>query len=385
MAKRLGVTPGAVGGKLWLEGKKKAAEPEETNREAYWRKKAEEAERKLANRDVEATATEILVERIMEIAPTSYSPAPKVIVPERNPGGSPHSVVLMLSDTHVGQCVDPDQTLGLGNYSFDVFLRRLQRLEDATRSILNDHTTTPIREIVVAMIGDMMHGNLNHAAEAGQLNTAFNQFYSAGHAIAQFLRNISTLAPIRVVTAVGNHTRWGTQRKMPTDNRYSNLDQFLYAYLQALVRDIPSIDFKLDKQPFALFEVENHVFYAGHGDHLRGGDYILGVPNHAIGRNLSSTVQNFSAANMKVPHYYLVGHLHKPITLSHTHGEFIVNGGFPGMDGYGLMEGFKGIRPSQRLFLMHPKFGKSASYNIRLDFGDKVPHRYTLPGEFTCK
>lgn len=383
MAEKLGVSIGAVNNKLW-EFSSQVKKEAESNREAYWRKQAEDAQKQIAEMGDVETATEILVERIMELAPVSYQPAPYVEPPKRNSNGKPHSVVAMLSDTHVGQCVSKDQTLGLGNYSFDIFLRRLQRYEDTIRSITQDHTATPISEIVVPMIGDMMHGNLNHAVEAGQLNTAFTQFYSAGHAIAQFLRNISSIAPVRVYTAVGNHTRWGTQRKMPTDNRYSNLDQFLYAYVQALTADV-GIEFNLDKQPFALFEVQNHIFYAGHGDHLRGGDYILGVPNHAIGRNLSSTVQNFSAANMRVPNYYLVGHLHKPITLSHTHGEFIVNGGFPGMDGYALMEGFKGIRPAQRMFLVHPKYGKSASYTVRLDFGDETPHRYSLPSQFICK
>jgi len=235
------------------------------------------------------------------------------------------------------------------------------------------------------MIGDMIHGNLSHAVEAGQVNVLFDQFYSAGHAIAQFLRNLTAIAPVRIHTAVGNHPRWGTQKKMPTDNRYSNLDQFLYAYLAALLRDNKDISFNLNKQPFALFEVQGHNFYAGHGDHLRGGDRMLGVPNHAIGRNLSNNTQLFYRAGKALPNYYLFGHFHRPITLHHAAGEIIINGGFPGMDGFGLMEAFNSSSPSQKFFLMHPKFGRAASYDLRLDLGDATPHSYTLPENFTCK
>lgn len=288
----------------------------------------------------------------------------------------------MFSDTHIGQHVTPDQTLGLGNYSFEIFLRRLARLERSVTSILQDHTTTPVPEIVVAMIGDMLHGNLAHAVEAGQANTLFTQFFNGGHAIAQFLRNLSKLAPIRVETAVGNHTRMPNQHKMPTENRYSNFDHVLYAYVQALLRDCPRITMNLTKQPFALFDVAGHGFFAGHGDHLKGGDAILGIPNHALGRNLSNTSQNFNAVGKKFPNYFLFGHLHRPITLPHANGEIMINGGFPGTDGYALMSAFNSSKPSQKFFLMHPKFGKSASYDIRIDFGDNEPHGYTLPEGF---
>ncbi len=357
-----------------------------TDREDYWRRQAEEAQRKLRNRTQEDTAVDILVEKITELAPKAYNPPPFAFSTSKRTkagNGSPQSAVLMFSDTHIGQKIDADQTLELGNYSYELFLRRLNRLEDSIKSILSDHTTTEVPEIVVAMIGDMIHGNLTHAVEAGQVNTLFTQFYSAGHAIAQFFRNLSVIAPLRIETAVGNHPRWGTQRKMPTDNRYSNLDQFLYAYVAALLRDNPRVKINLTKQPFALFDVQGHLFYAGHGDHLKGGDRILGVPSHAIGRNLSNTAQNFTAAGKRLPNYYLFGHFHRPITLPHAQGSILVNGGFPGMDGFGLMEAFNASAPLQRFFLVHPKFGKSASYELRLDLGDNTPHKYQLPlGDF---
>jgi hypothetical protein len=252
-------------------------------------------------------------------------------------------------------------------------------------SILKDHTTTGIDELVVAQLGDMMHGALSHSVECGQLNTAFEQFYSAGHAIAQFYRNLSTLAPVRVQTAVGNHTRWGTQKKMPSDNRYSNLDLFLAAYVQALLKDCPRVSMNLDKQPFARFDVQGFKFLMGHGDNLRGGDKTLGIPNHAIGRATTVHSQLAFRSGNPLPNYFLFGHLHRPIQIPTTMGSVLINGGFPGLDGFALMEAFNSSFPSQRFFLVHPKFGVSASYELRLDLGDTVPHHYTLPKQFLCR
>jgi hypothetical protein len=352
----------------------------------YWKAECKKLARALENERLAALRDDELFSEAKVLAPRSYDPAPPVVWPE-NREGSAQSAVLLLSDTHIGQVVHSDQTLGFGGYNFEVFLSRLKRLEQAVYSILNDHVTTPIQELVIPILGDMIHGNLAHAVEAGQRNTLFNQFYSAGHALAQFLRNLSTLAPkLRIYTAVGNHTRWGTQRKMPTDNRYSNLDSFLYAYIQALLQDLPNIEWRIDKQPFAVFEVQGWTFWCGHGDNLRGGDKALGIPAHAIGRSIGSTMGLRAKAGQPLVNFFCTGHLHRPIQLPHTLGEFLVNGGFPGVDGYGLAEGFQAYPPAQKFFLMHPRFGRAACYDLRLDFAPKGPAPYyNLPGDFGCE
>jgi hypothetical protein len=354
----------------------------EPPKEGHWRREAEKAHRALQESQKRNTAVEVLVDIARELAPVAYDPPKFVIKARKRSSGTPQSAVLMFSDTHIGKIVTPDQTLGMGGYNFELFLRRLNRMEQSVHSIIEDHTTTEVPEIVIPMLGDMLDGNLAHAVEAGQQNTLFTQFYNAGHAIAQFFRNLSAIAPLRIHTAVGNHTRWGNQHKMPTENRFSNLDQFLYAYIEALLRGNLRIKFNLDKQPFALFDVQGHHFYAGHGDTMKGGDKALGVPNHAIGRTLSTTAQSFALAGKQMPHYFLYGHFHRPISLPHARGEVIINGGFPGLDGYALMSGFNPSRPSQKMFFVHPKFGKTASYDLQLDRGDSVKHSYELPANF---
>lgn len=681
----------------------------------YWKSKAKSIERDLAAVAKSQTAVEVLCERARELAPKSYSVSPPQCAIRKPSHGSPQSAVLLFSDTHIGAEVKPEQTLGLGGYNFEIFLRRLWRLEQSVASILQDHTTTEVPEIVIPMLGDQIDGALEHSAECGQLNTLLAQFYSGGHAIAQFFRNMARLAPLRIYGTVGNHcvdgeteiftdsgwkrgdaicpsdkclglspetgkvfwqtqkfvqekrvdrmvsisnrqfdfrgtehhrfyfrplgttkifearwseisvltrqhgievpvsgeydgsedlvpdkfielsaavltdgsidkngrvviyqsknsdwirsalaraglkfscrtrsrpypsaicsvkikttgmttelsfglsapasreflaatglkkgrlpdwvwamstpqferflgallagdgtgtlddpspvlygksaewlgqiqglcamhgwkgllssycpkgnpkrqyrlslcktrfvtvgaaaqieysdgtdeavwcvitpsenflcrrkgvsyftgnTRWQNQKRMPTKNRASNLDMFLYLYVEALLRDVPNIKFHFDWQPFACFEVQGFPFFCGHGDNLRGGDKILGIPNHAIGRSISTMTQLLTRAGKSTPAYYCYGHLHRPITLPHCKGEVLVNGSFVGIDGYALTEAFNSSQPLQRLFLMHPKFGRSASYDLRLDIGDGTPHKYSIPTVFECK
>lgn len=407
VAKRTGKSEAAIRGKRQrdgivppADGRKISSAPAPTTYEAdqeragndYWKRQYQEQRAKYERALSENSAVEQLVRLAVDLAPTSYqlSPVHAGLFKRHGGGpGSPQSALLLLSDTHVGQKIPADQTLGYGGYDFHTFLARLKYCERAVDSIATDHTTTKLDELVVCLGGDMIHGALNHGAEASQHATLFEQFYGAGHAIAQFLRNLAHRFPkIRVYCTVGNHPRWQNQHKMPTDNRYSNLDHFLYAYIEALTREIETIHWHLDKQPFALFDVQGFKFHLSHGDHLKGGDKALGIPNHAVGRMVSSTSQLFGKAQEASPHYFLVGHLHRSIVLPHARGSFIVNGGFPGLDGYGLAGGFSPVDPTQTFFLVHPKFGKTATYDIQLkhaivqEVGGGIVPAYSLPRNF---
>ncbi len=354
--------------------------------EGVWRKRFSDLNTKYQKALHENSVTQQLVNEITTTAPKSYEARPAVHINRfSSRPGAAQSAVLLFSDTHIGQVVDPKQTLDFGNYNFDVFLARLKYLEESVISIIENHMTVEIDELVIAMLGDMLHGNLQHSVEAGQHVTLFSQYYAGGHAIAQFFRNLAPLVPkIRVKTVVGNHTRWGTQRKMPTENRFSNLDMFLYALVAALTNDIKTIEWSLDMQPFALFDVKGFVFKAFHGDHLRGGDKALGIPNHAFGREVSTTSQLFNKHGRVAPHYYIGGHLHRGIQLPHAMGEIIINGGFAGLDNYALAENFNPVDPMQRLLFMHPKYGRTAEYPLSLKFANVTETRpYELPKDFT--
>lgn len=372
---RLGITRPADKPTTFTEDKQKA-------KGDYWKREYDSLYVKYEKAVKQASVTDQLVDLAQELAPMAYDPRPSAVPKKRGVGAS-QSAILMLTDTHIGQVIRPDQTLGFGGYNFEIFLNRLSFLENGVTSILQDHTTTKIDELVICLGGDMLDGALIHGAEAKQKNTLFDQFYGAGHALSQFIRNIAPLVPkIRLKCVVGNHPRWQNQHKMPTDNRYSNLDQFLYAYIQALTTELKNVEWSLDRQPFCLFDVQGFRFHLSHGDHLRGGDKALGIPNHAVGRMVSSTSQLYGKYDQSSPHYYLLGHMHRGIVLPHARGSVLVNGGFPGLDSYALASGFSPVDPSQLFFMVHPKYGKTATYDIQLKFGDS--HNYKLPNGFGC-
>jgi len=356
----------------------------EAQDEKYWKREFSALSTKYQKLLKAENAVDRLVSRVHELAPRSYSPTPAVKASPRKSSGHPQAALLMLSDTHIGKQVSPDQTLTFGRYDFDTFMARLKYLEESIISIVQNHVTTSVPELVIAMLGDLLDGTLAHSNEVGQVDPIFNQYYCGAHALAQFLRNLAPHFPkIRIYDVVGNHTRYQNQHRMPTKNRYSNFDKFLYALVRELVRDIPKVEWTLDAQPYQLFEVQGFTFFGAHGDTMRGGDKTLGVPNHAFGRLVSTATQLMNKYNRKAPNYYLVGHLHRDIVLPHATGSILVNGGFPGVDEFGLGEMFTPADPSQKFFFVHPQYGKTASYDIGLKFAQvgKTPP-YVVPAEF---
>lgn len=345
----------------------------------YWESQFKDLSKKYKNAIADAVLTDRLVSLAERVSPKSYETAPRKT--SRKVGKSaPQSAVLLLSDTHVGQVIDPGQTMGFGEYNFKIFLARLKFLEERVISITQDHTNTDISELVVAMMGDMIHGALGHGSEADQHSTLFSQVYGCAHALALFLTNLAPYFPcIRVDTVVGNHSRFCHQHKMPTVNRYSNLDTFVYALVKGLVKS-DNISINIHSEPFRVLEVQNHILHLSHGDHWRGGDKALGIPNHSIGRQLSTTSQLFAKDRRQAPNYYLTGHWHRSIEIPHSIGAIIINGGFPGLDNYALASNFNPVDPSQKMFMMHPKYGRTSSYDIQLKFAD-LENTYRMPGD----
>jgi len=397
LAVAIGVTRDVIDGKrrrLKLTGTKKASPPakvETTPTEdkvvqdnKYWKNQYTKLNSKYEEVLKQTIVVDRLIEGIQTAAPASYQTAAPPKARKVVTSQTAESAVLLFSDTHIGKETYKAQTLQFEEYSMQTFLDRLQTLEDGVISILRDHSTAPLNELVIATLGDMLDGALAHGAEADQAHTIFSQFYIGAHAIAQFFRNVAAHVPsVRILTTCGNHTRFSNQKKMPTSQRYSNFDQFLYAYVEALTSDVKNIKWQLDEQPFAVFQVEGFTFFAAHGDHWRGGDKALGIPLHSIGRQINATTQLFHKHGQNVPHYYLAGHFHRPITLPHGLGDITINGAFPGLDNYALQGNFNPVDPMQTLFRVHPKYGKTAVYPIQLKFATAGSSGYLIPKKFT--
>jgi len=297
--------------------------------------------------------------------------------------GQDEEAVLVISDSHVGKVVSPDHTLGFGHYNPRIFLDRLKFVESTVIRLLSENVANPISRLNILFLGDLVEGSLNHAQEIPNRWLVADQVLLASIAFHQFITRISAYVPEIVCRGVGgNHARWANQKKVPTENRYSNFDFIVMGQIAALIEATGQehVHFDLEENAFQVFDLKTWRFKVGHGDHLRGGDAALGIPAHSIGREQNATTQRFAARGERPPDYYIVGDKHRPFVGPTATGRYMINGAWFADDEFALNQNFCPCRPFQLFFGVHPKHGKSWSYDLNLDAGQTfsdVP--YTLP------
>lgn len=290
--------------------------------------------------------------------------------------------MLVISDPHVGKKIKPKHTLGFGFYNPRIFLDRLHHLESTVVKLLRENVANPVRRLHVVFLGDLVEGGLDHAEEIPSRAYIADQVLLANTAFAQFLARLSTVLPVSVRGVVGNHGRWQNQRKPPTGGRWSNFDFIVMGTVEQLctAMGLTNVTFELVEAAFDVFDIGKWRFKIGHGDYLKGGDKAMGVPAHAIGRDLAATTARYAARGDRPPDFYVVGDKHRHMSLQTPLGRYMVNGAWFGDDEYAQSANFTPGRPHQMFFGVHPEQGRSWSYDLWLDAAPpcKAPP-YALP------
>jgi len=297
--------------------------------------------------------------------------------------GSDEEAVLVLSDSHVGKIVLPDHTLGFGDYNPAVFLDRLRFVEETVIRLLTENVANPVRRLNIIFLGDLVEGMLNHAQEIPSRWLVADQVLLASLAFHQFITHVAAHVPEVVCRGVsGNHSRWPSQKKCPTENRHSNFDFIVMGQIAALLEAAgpKHARFDLHEGAFQVFDLFHWRFKISHGEHLRGGDAALGIPAHAIGREQNATTQRYAARGQRPPDYYIVGDKHRPFAGPTATGRYMINGAWFAEDEFALSQNFCPCRPFQLFFGVHPKHGKSWAYDLNLDAAPtRMATPYVLP------
>lgn len=338
--------------------------------EAFYEEKArrelELSEMRRSEREkVEDAKRAILEDRIIEEFRRSLCDLPRsfAYTPPAVKSGVPDPAqigVLVVSDVHVGQVVDPCEVEGLGTYNPAVTLSRVHHLENEVRRILRDR---PIEKLLLLFGGDILHGRLGHSLEddltvpiAQQADLALNIFFP-------FVRGLAAAVPkLEIHGVAGNHGRWPGMRKMPTDRRWSNLDTIFYQSLSALCQHAGLTNVEWDERISSRRTIDAGAFRIQlvHGDEIRGGAFCAGGMSREVHQATLRSVQH----GRRPADLFVMGDKHFTASIPFGSGAFVVNGSCVGVDGFGL--NFVPSPPSQTLFFLHHQHGKTETHEIRL-------------------
>lgn len=324
-----------------------------------WKRKYEEAKKR------GSLDTEIL--SLMRDYQASF-PVPKVKKPNTEAPKRREireTLVLLLSDLHVGEFVSPESTHGINKYDISVFLARMERLMDRVHAIafeaLQGYT---FEELVIYCLGDLINGQFGAMHDeliVTQASGLMETVYGTAYVINQFLVNmLQYFERIRVVAVPGNHGRM-TKRQWAKDAEM-NWDSIIPQICSTQFSGSDRVSFLVPNSFFFIDEIRGQRFLGLHGHQIRGW---AGIPWYGINRIIGNLDEVFAHNGPEI-HHAVMGHFHQAASVEKVKGEVIATGCVKGPDEYSLGAGVKPSPASQIIFGVHADHGITHRWKIDL-------------------
>ena len=279
----------------------------------------------------------------------------------------PEDVVIVISDVHVGSWVSAEATGQLGNYSYEVFVKRLDRLIAAVFSILA-YMPHKVEKIHVVFAGDIVDGGRIFRGHARQTDlTVAQQVIKAYEHFAHLVAVLAGIEGVEVVvsTVPGNHGRIGDKGELsPTDN----FDWLVGWFLQERFANlgVKNVRFNLPDTWWMLLKVRNTAFHVSHGDAFRSWNSVpfYGALRYKqkIRELLRETFAKTGDGEPPDLDAIICGHHHELAFF----GGIYMNGTFVGGSEYSLKDLQVGGPPHQLMLGVHDTYGVSWSRKLFL-------------------
>ena len=264
--------------------------------------------------------------------------------------------VMLCSDWHVEEPVDPKTVNGANEYSLAIADRCIGDLADAYEWFLRD-SRYDCRTGVVWLGGDLFSGYIHEELQEGNFLSPVQAVLWLQDRIERMLRRIAattTLERIVVVCNDGNHGR--LTHKIRVSTRTANsLEYLMYCNLAVRLADDPRFEFQVAESDWAFLEVYGRTLAFTHGDSFQYGGGVGGM-SIPIRRGTS---RQFQGRNI---HYVSMGHFHQ----RQDFGDIGVNGSMIGFSPYAQRIHAAPEKRQQSWFLVDSEHGKCLSAPVWL-------------------
>ena len=195
------------------------------------------------------------------------------------------TAVLVLSDWHAEERVDPRTCRGLNEFDLSIADKRITQLvQRASMLIEHEKSLTGIRRICVAALGDFITGHIHDDLIEMTQMAPLSAIRWVGERLNGVIGAMSEIAPVLVATATGNHGRTTHKPRIATENEHS-YEQHMYLTLQGQEKR-PHVEWQVGAGYLNLVDLDGFMLRAHHGHALKFGGGIGGLTipaNKAIG------------------------------------------------------------------------------------------------------
>jgi hypothetical protein len=191
------------------------------------------------------------------------------------------TAVLVLSDWHCEERVDPDTCRGLNSFSLEIAEERIRQLvQRASMLIEHEMGLTDFRRIVVAALGDFITGHIHDdLVEVTQLAPLAATRWAQSR-LDGVIDSMARIAPVLVATASGNHGRTTLKPRIATENDHS-FEQHMYLTMAAQ-ESRPNVSWQIGRGYLNLVNLDGFLLRCSHGHALKYGGGVGGLTIPAL-------------------------------------------------------------------------------------------------------
>lgn len=319
----------------------------------------ERSDRKL--RDLARTASTVTgaVEALSDIIRPITPPKVKNYRPKKK-GDIVESAVLMLSDLHADEVVEPQEVDYLEEFNFPICVKRACHLVQevakwCNRSLDNFH----FDELVILGMGDYTNGEI-HRAE-NYFGDQMTADLAIGELIGHIVADLASHFPhVRFCNVTGNHGRRSQKIEFDKKAENNNHDTLIARIAQIYCRDLENVTFKFPDAVSHIVPIKGFNYHMTHGHGKRTASNIW--------QRSESFAKNTNAIHKGRYDYFVQGHYHTPGRV----GNLISNGAFLATDQFSYQSLQAAGSPTQILFGSHEHNGATWSLPIDLRYDEKT-------------
>lgn len=269
--------------------------------------------------------------------------------------GSEGVAVVVASDWHVEEKVDPKVVSGLNEYNTTIARKSADSFfQTVLRLIQIESSATQIKTLVLALLGDFFSNDIHEElVETAEL-LPMDAVMLAQELLASGIRFLLDNSELELVIPChsGNHGRTTERVHISTEKGHS-LEFFMYNNLKKIFEKEPRVKFLIADGYHSYLDVFGTMLRFHHGHHVR---YAGGVGGITI--PVKKAIANWNKARWADIDVF--GHFHQLF----DGGNFICNGSLIGYNAYALSIKAEYERPQQAFFLIHKRLGKILTRNI---------------------
>ncbi|MEP7197280.1 MAG: hypothetical protein ABI851_12230 [Saprospiraceae bacterium] len=265
--------------------------------------------------------------------------------------------IILLSDWHYEERVDPETINNLNEYNPDIAKKRwFKCIQNSLRLINIDRNHSDIRNMVLWLGGDFITGYIHEELmEDNYMSPTMATMFSFERIVSalEFYLKYGNFDFIDVPCSIGNHGRTTVKRRVSTGYKNS-YEWMLYHQLARHFKSEPRIRFTIPNGAFTYLNIYGFNCRFFHGDTIQYGGGIGGLTIPLI-----KALQRYD--QQILADYNFMGHYHQ---LFQATKNCIVNGSGIGFNAYAQSIGASNELPKQSYCLIDQKRGMTIKVPI---------------------